>query len=651
MRIVSAVMQVPRRRIALAALAFTFAIPALADISQTVTLQSNTTLSFDTGATSSSGGDLLWNGTTLAPQGKARVYNVGNLGAAAFANLPQTIISSSSVIASSSPIGAAALVVGDVFVVITNGGNGAKVLVTANSGGSITLQFTTYIAATPTGPTITSILNNSSRIPTGLPNSGVAPSSLFVIIGTGLAAAGDATLHDSGGAGLQTTLNGASVAVTVAGTTVHPALYYATPTQIDAVLPHATPPGTGTLTVTYNGGSSSSAIQVVASAPGISTYNGSGIATDAVTGALLTYASSGTPGEIIILWGTGLGADPADSDTTYTGSPHAINVPLVVYIGGVQANVAYAGASVYPGVDVIGVTIPANVLTGCWIPVAVVANGVLGNVSTLPINSGGGACIDAQTGLNGNQISPSGGQTIRTGLVSVIQSNTPSGSTRTISSTADAAFEKYTGLYTPNSNSVSPGGCIVDNLAPATVGDITGLDAGVITLSGPSGLSVTLGPQLGIAGAFFATLATGAIPQSGGTFTFKGSGGADVGSFTSTITFSNPLLTWTNQNVAVTIDRTKNLTFNWTGGNPGTYLYITGVSTSTSTPRTTVGYTCLARVDDGQFTVPSYILSALPAGSGGTGMQNDIYSSLSASGLDIGSALGDIYFSVASSYQ
>ena len=215
-------------------------------------------------------------------------------------------------------------------------------------------------------------------------------------------------------------------------------------------------------------------------------------------------------------------------------------------------------------------------------------------------------------------------------MVALIQTNSPSNTgARTITNSTDAAFEKYTGLYAP-SNALSPGGCIVNNLTPVSV-NFTGLDPGTITLSGPSGLAVTLGSQFGIKGAFFAMLPAGSIPQSGGTFTLKGSGGADVGSFTSTIAFSNPLLTWT-------------------GGNPGTYVFITGASTSTS-PRVTGGYTCLASVDAGQFTVPSYILSALPTGNGGTAVQNDVYSSLSANGIDIGLALGDISYSVNSSYK
>ena len=79
-------------------------------------------------------------------------------------------------------------------------------------------------------------------------------------------------------------------------------------------------------------------------------------------------------------------------------------------------------------------------------------------------------------------------------------------------------------------------------------------------------------------------------------------------------------------------------------------FFVTGVSTSTATsttPSVTLGFTCLVKASDGQVTVPSYILSALPPGSGGIGVQNDIYSKFSASGLDIGSALGEIGFSSA----
>ena len=652
-----------RLGLAISLLAFVFPATVFADLNQTATLStSNTTnLNLDTGAVSSSGGDIQFSASGITPQGTATVRNI-------YSNWPLSQFGTISVIVvetlpgyATATIPTATLGVGDVFGVHTNGNHWAKVIVAATTGASITIQFNTFgvTGGSPGGtsgpPTITAIRNNSSGIAAGLPNYGIAPSSIFVVTGTGLAAPGTPTLQSSAAPGLPLTLNGASVSVTVNGVTTHPAIYYTSPTQIAAVLPASTPVGTGTLTVTYNGIASSAAtIVVVPTALGINTYyTNSGVATDAVTGALLTYTNSGTPGENIVLWTSGLGADPADSDTTYTSTPNAVATPLQIYIGNTLATILYQGSAGYPGVNQINVTIPASVPNGCWIALAAVSGGVLSNIATLPINSGGGACIDAVNGLTGDQIAPAGSQTLRTGLVAISQTNkVVSSGTPTFSTNADAAFETYTGIYTPT-NSVSPGGCIVNYLVPATIGSITGLDPGSISLTGPGGISLTLANQLGIKGAFYAALANGAIPQSGGAFTFAGTGGADVGPFTIALNFTNPLLSWTNPNVAATIDRSQGFTATWMGGNPGSYVFVTGTSTSagtSTTPGITVGFTCLANAGDGQFAVPSYILSALPAGRGGVQVQNDIYLPLPASGLDIGLAVGTIGISTTATY-
>jgi len=42
-------------------------------------------------------------------------------------------------------------------------------------------------------------------------------------------------------------------------------------------------------------------------------------------------------------------------------------------------------------------------------------------------------------------------------------------------------------------------------------------------------------------GGYGATLAAGAIPSTGGTFTLTGTGGADFGPFTAAVTFTNPI--------------------------------------------------------------------------------------------------------------
>jgi len=304
-------------KILLTVLPFALAIAAKADISQTTPLASGNVLNLDTGAIVASGGDLLWNGSTITPQGKAKAYNLGNLGTAGFNSYSsKDSLVYLSVIATSAPIASSVLISGEVFAVFTNGGNVAKVLVTSNSGGSITLQFVTFITPQATGPAITAIKNNSSDIPSGYPSSGIAPNSIFIVQGTGLAHPGTPELQSSADPGIPLTLNGASLTVVVNNTTVHPAVYYTSPTQLAAVLPANTPTGTGTLTVDYRGTQVQAPIQVVPAAPGINFYyTNTGVATDNSTGALLTFTNSASPGETVVLWTIGLGADPADSDT------------------------------------------------------------------------------------------------------------------------------------------------------------------------------------------------------------------------------------------------------------------------------------------------------------------------------------------------
>ena len=200
-------------------------------------------------------------------QGTATLRNNGVIGSTNFNGLPESYWVTDAGGASGTSIAANLLVTGDVFVAITNSGKIAKIMVIANTGGAITLQFTTFgVSAAPGVPVIAQILNNSSLTPPGMPNYGIAPSSIFVVQGSGLADPGNPVLQDSS-AGLPLTLNGASITVVVGGVTTHPALYYTSLAQLAAVLPAATPVGTGTLTVNYRGTNSAPApIQVVASA-------------------------------------------------------------------------------------------------------------------------------------------------------------------------------------------------------------------------------------------------------------------------------------------------------------------------------------------------------------------------------------------------
>ena len=398
---------------ALWVLASTIAGAAWANITGSQTLSANTRFSFDTGTTVTTGGDILFTGTSITPQGTATAYaGLGAAGSATYNSLSQALLADFSPLYTASAI--SSLAVNDVIAIHTNGGNYAGLLVTAVSSTSLTFSYTTFgvSGGTPGAPSITMVQNNYSFILPGLPNYGIAPGTVFLILGTGLSnpAVTTPTLQSSASPGIPSTLNGATISVTVGGVTTHPGLYYAIPTVLAAVLPSSTPVGTGTISVTYNNLTGTAPIQVVSSALGLDTLygTGTGLGVATIGATVVNYNTSASPGQTITLWGSGLGADTADSDTVFTSTPHSIAAPLQIYIGGISATISYQGSSGYPGVNQINVIVPASVATGCGVSVVAVsgsgATAVVSNTVSLPINPGGGTCSDPALGITGTQL-------------------------------------------------------------------------------------------------------------------------------------------------------------------------------------------------------------------------------------------------------
>ncbi len=670
-------------RNALAALVFTFPIAALADVTGTPTLSANTTLSLDTGATVTSGGDISWNGTAITPQGSATAVDAastpyasvfsGQSGYTALVAEGKSLISEFGsefgTYLTASPFTPA---VNDIIVVHTNGGNYAAVLVTAISGSSITLEFHTFTGSTTSsGPTIASLQNNYSYLPQGLPSYGIAPGSLFIIFGSDLSDKVTPVLQSSAAPGLPLTLNHTSISVTVNGKTTTPAIYYTSPTQIAAVLPSSTPTGSGTITVTYNGTPSAAAtIVVTPSAFGMDTLYGTGTGGIVATigSSVIVPTASASPGQTITIWGSGLGADTANDDRTFPLKQDNLN-NAQVYIGGINATVSYAGRSQYPGVDQVNAVVPS--VSGCGISVVVVANGRASNFGTLPVNAGGGVCSDPESGITGTDIGTLGGQTtVRSGFVTLFQETLPAVAAaarpamkpeaQTFKTTyiADASFSSVTGAsYVTGGSFTSIGSCIVSQVAASTSTTGTtptfkGLDAGTpITLAG-GGQTVQI-PEFSISGVsevgeYIATLTT---PLAGSTaYTFTGPGGKDVGPFTATITFPVPL-TWTNESSISAVTESQGQLITWTGGATGTYVEISG-SSSSADFSVSASFVCLAPVGDQKFTVPSYVLLALPTGTGSLGVFN--FSTLvkfTATGIDYGYAEAGVLSEESVTYQ
>jgi uncharacterized protein (TIGR03437 family) len=529
-------------------------------------------------------------------------------------------------------------------------GSASITVVNSGTAHSVALTF----AVTPPGPIITGVRNNYSYLLPGQPNYGIAPGTLFVITGSGLASATTVSgLQSSAAPGLPLSLNGASVSVTVDGVTTHPAFYYAIATQLALVLPSSTPVGTGTVTVTYNDASSPPApITVLQSALGFDTLYGTGtglgVATDNSTGAVFNYSNSAAPGQTIVLWGSGLGADQADSDTTFTSAPHPVNVPLQIYIGGIQAVIAYQGASGYPGVNQIDVTIPQEVQPGCAVAVVAVSGSITSNTITLPLSPDGGVCSDSIVALTGSQLQALGSETnYNSGAVYVSQATSSSGTTNT----AEGSFEKVQGKQLASGVGLaSPGSCIVNAATTPTSVPVfasTPLDAGSLSVAGPAGTQSVPEAQnttaTGPTGSYSAALPAGFIPATGGSFTFMATGGttagASVGAFTTTLSFSDPLV-WSNMDSITAVNRAQGLTVTWTGGSSDTDVIIKGSSTS-AVAGVIVSFLCSASAATGQFLVPSYILDTLPAGSGSLSVEGETaLQSFSAVGLDYGTVYG-----------
>jgi hypothetical protein len=103
-----------------------------------------------------------------------------------------------------------------------------------------------------------------------------------------------------------------------------------------------------------------------------------------------------------------------------------------------------------------------------------------------------------------------------------------------------------------------------------------------------------------------------------GNFTVdNGAGGADIKGFSAALTIPSDHASWTGQDAIGNIDRSQGLTVTWSGSGP---VAIIGNSANTAA---SVGsqFLCAAGdADKGSFTVPAWVLSALPA----SGLATDI---------------------------
>lgn len=487
-------------------------------------------------------------------------------------------------------------------------------------------------------PAITAVENAASNIDPRMPNGGIAQGAIFIVAGKGL---GPATLAIATGMPFQsTTLSNSSVAVTVGGTTVNALMYYTSAGQLAALLPSNTPTGTGTITVTYNNQTSAkAAITVVANNLAIFSVDSTGTGPAIVTypdyslvspskasncGGPNTTCGAANPGDTLILWATGLG--PV-SGTDATGAGLGVNmpnIPLKVWLGGVQANVSYQGRSgCCVGEDQIVFTVPSNVPMGCAVPLVVQINSETSNSTSIPVATGSRTCSNLSIpGIDVTQFPTLASLSIanleldhflnnnNTGFIDQTQgffaniSNLPAASLPFMAAYLDQPPIGTCTVF----GSQTPGDMFFTNLT--TNGTVAVLDAGsTFTVSGPNGSAkVQLTP-----GNPASLSATGAF-LTPGNYTITGTGGKDVGPFTANITIPvTPTLTSPASAKGLTITRSKGMTVTWNANGSTGHAEI--IIASYIDPNTVAQALCTAPASAGTFTIPPYVLQAVPAGN------------------------------------
>ncbi len=508
------------------------------------------------------------------------------------------------------------------------------------------LAFACIGAVAAAQPVIRTVVNSASYLTPGLPNSGIAQGAIFVAYGDGL---GPAQLAQAQSLPLGTELAGTSVQVTANGIAYPAPLVYVSQTAVSAIFPSKVPEGNAVVTVTYNGAVSNPFTTLVRKAAfGIFTQNQAGLGPAVLQNWTLTrVAVNGLfsvilPGQIGILWGTGLGAiDQSDADIPPAGD---LSAEVQVLVGGESAKVLYHGRSpTFPGLDQINFEVPSGVF-GCYVPLAVVAGGVMSNFASISIGSSGSACGDdiSWRGRLWSNVAAN----VRVGMVQMIHQEytTPAGSPIFWSDTGTAHFYEILKsdlniLPALAELQVLPGTCTViwnhwgnsDEMAnfypalnlpavPAQPGDfleITG-PAGTKSLgqASPGEYEAHLGGMDELGGA----AAPRFILAGAYTFDNKPAQPPAARSAAATDLLSIPLtipgeITWTNRAQLAQVDRSQDLTFTWSGGMDGQEYVVAGGSSADESLQTRVTFLCAENPSAGKLKVPSALLSILPRSS------------------------------------
>jgi hypothetical protein len=375
-------------------------------------------------------------------------------------------------------------------------------------------------------------------------------------------------------------------------------------------------------------------MQVVTSSFGTFSINQQGSGPGVITDAnyqVITLAAPATPGQTVIIWGTGLGPVPAGVNEVAGAVPQDLmNIPIQVIVGGQTAHIAYRGRSgCCAGLDQIVFDVPENV-QGCNVSVMVQINDVVSNATTMAV-ANNGQCSDPNS-LSSADLS----KLLNNGKIGFVlldrvslQTTLPFFGTSTttvdIGSASFFSIEAQKLISSPLPiQTASFGSCTVTTFSGNQTGTaipnipFQGLDAGAaVSVTGSAGMKQMTASQT-LKGSYGAQLGGGTGPNlqplflNAGDYSIaNGAGGADVGAFSVKVTVP-PALTWTNADQIATVNRGADQPITWSGGDPNSFVHITGSSLTAAEPIVGAAFSCTSPVSAGSFTIPSAVLLSLP---------------------------------------
>jgi uncharacterized protein (TIGR03437 family) len=243
------------------------------------------------------------------------------------------------------------------------------------NGGSAVVPVTFIATATSSTPPVMDYITSSGSATPG----SIAPGELISIFGSGLGGA-PASLQLNSDLTLTTNLGGTEVLV---NGTPAPMIYTSTG-QVNAIVPYeVASSGTASVQVIAQGIQSGAwAVPVIPALPSIFTYGAVGVGQGAIVnqdGSVNYETNPAARGTAIEIYSTGGGqTSPLSSTGSVARVAASLTLPVTVTIGGVNAQVLYAGNAPgeVEGVVQINALVPQNVNQGAALPVVVTIGGV-----------------------------------------------------------------------------------------------------------------------------------------------------------------------------------------------------------------------------------------------------------------------------------